>query len=83
VRRTLGLFSGLGLLVLGVLLALYGLFAILYGGDSGGNGDTYVTIANHEIDADLAGAIALLIAFFAIYFSTSLLRRERAARKQA
>ncbi len=76
-RRLFGTLLGLVLLVAGVLLALYGLFAILYGGDSGGSGDTYVTIAGHEMDADLAGAIALLIAFFAVLFSTIFLRRER------
>jgi hypothetical protein len=68
---------GLLLLVAGLLLALYGLFAIFYGGDSGGSGDTYVTIAGREIDADLAGAIALLIGFFAVLFSTMLMRHER------
>jgi divalent metal cation (Fe/Co/Zn/Cd) transporter len=76
-RRLIATLLGLVLLVAGVLLALYGLFAILYGGDSGGSGDTYVTIAGHEMDADLAGAIALLIAFFAVLSSTMFLRRER------
>jgi ABC-type sugar transport system permease subunit len=76
-RCLIGTLLCLVLLVAGVLLALYGLFAILYGGDSGGSGDTYVTIAAHEMDADLAGAIALLIAFFAVLSSTMFLRRER------
>jgi ABC-type sugar transport system permease subunit len=68
---------GLGLLLVAMLVGLYGVFAILYGGDSRGSGDTYVTIAGHEMDADLAGAIALLIAFFTVLFSTMLLRRQR------
>ena len=55
---------GLGLLLVAILLGLYGLFAILYGGDSGG-GDTYVTIGRHEIDADLVGVLALLLASLA------------------
>jgi divalent metal cation (Fe/Co/Zn/Cd) transporter len=76
-HRVIGTLVGLLLLVAGLLLALYGLFAIFYGGDSGGSGDTYVTIAGREIDADLAGAIALLIGFFAVLFSTMLMRRER------
>jgi ABC-type sugar transport system permease subunit len=75
-RRLIGRLLGLALLVGGVLLALYGLFAILYRGDSGGSGDTYMTIAGHEMDAGLAGAIALLIAFFAILFSAMFLRRR-------
>ena len=57
-RRILGVV----LLLAGVLLGLYGLFAILYGGDSGGNGNTYVKFGGHEIDADLVGALALLVA---------------------
>ena len=52
------------LLLAGVLLGLYGLFAILYGGDSGGNGDTYVKFGGHKIDAGLVGALALLFACF-------------------
>jgi len=40
----------------GILLALYGLFALLYQGDSGGNGHTYVTFSGHEINAHLVGA---------------------------
>jgi hypothetical protein len=80
-RRLLGELIGLVLLAAGLLLAVYGLFAILYGGDSGGNADTYVTIGGHEVDADLAGAIALLVAFPLILFSTLFLLRERSARE--
>jgi hypothetical protein len=76
-RRVIGTLLGVVLLVAGVLLALSGLFAILYGGDSRGSGDTYVTIAGHEMDAGLAGAIALLVAFCSVLFSTIFLRRER------
>jgi hypothetical protein len=75
VARVIRAVIGLALLVLGVLLALYGLFAILYGGDSGGT-DTYVTIARHRTDAGLAGVIALSIAFFAILLSLMVLRRK-------
>jgi hypothetical protein len=75
-RRLITTLLGVLLLAAGVLLSLYGLFAILYGGDSGGSGDTYVTIAGREMDADLAGAIALLIGSFPILFSTMFLRRD-------
>lgn len=61
----------------GVLFGLYGLFAILYGGDSGSSGDTYVTIGGHEVDADLVGAIALLVAFFLLLGSLPFLKRGR------
>jgi ABC-type sugar transport system permease subunit len=76
-RRGIGLLTGIALLALAVLLGLYGLFAVLYGGDSGGSGDTYVTIADHEIDADVAGAIALLIACFTLALSAVFLRGAR------
>ena len=78
-RRALRILVGLALLIGGILLALYGLFALLYGGDSGGT-DTYVTIAGHRTDAGLVGAIALLIAFFALVFATMLLYRGRGVR---
>jgi hypothetical protein len=76
-RRAAGLLVGLALLAGGALLGLYGLFAILYGGDSGGTGDTYVTIAGHETDADLVGAVALLIALSLFLASLPFLKRER------
>lgn len=60
----------------GVLFALYGLFALLYGGDSGG-GDTYVTFAGHELDAGVAGAVALLLAFLLLLAAIPFLKRER------
>jgi hypothetical protein len=60
----------------GVLLGLYGLFALLYGGDSGG-GDTYVRFAGHELDAGVAGAIALLLAFLLLLAAVPSLKRER------
>jgi hypothetical protein len=50
------LVAGLGLSVAGILLALYGLFAILYRGDSG-SGNTYVKIGSREIDAGLVGLL--------------------------
>ena len=62
------------LLLAGVLLGLYGLFAILYGGDRAGNGNTYVTFGGHEIDADLIGALALLLAFLVTLAAVTVLR---------
>lgn len=42
--RRLRSLIGLALLALSLLLGVYGLSAVLYRGDSGGNGDTYVTL---------------------------------------
>jgi hypothetical protein len=68
--------AGLALVAGGVLLGLYGLFALLYGGDSGG-GDTYVIFAGHELDAGVAGAIALLLALLLLLGAVPFLKRER------
>jgi len=73
------LLVGLTLIGLSVTFVLYGLFAILYrgdSGDSGGNGDTYVTFAGHEIDADVAGAIALLTALVILTLGVTVVRRR-------
>jgi hypothetical protein len=45
-----------------LFLTLYGLFVLLYNGDEGGDGGTYVMFAGHRTDAHLAGGIALGIA---------------------
>jgi hypothetical protein len=75
VRRRVRSLVGLALLALAVLLGLYGLFAVLYRGDSGGNGDTYVTFGGHEVDAQLAGVVALLVSLLAILVALLILRR--------
>ena len=68
---------GAALLLAAVLLGLYGLFAIFYGGDSAGNGNTYVTFGGHEIDADVIGALALLLAFLVTLAAVTVLRVGR------
>jgi hypothetical protein len=78
-RRSL---VGVALLALSLLLGVYGLFAVLYRGDSGGNGETYVTFGGHQVDAQLAGAIALLVSLIAILVAWLTLwrgRRERSS----
>ena len=65
---------GVSGLIVGVLLALYGLFALLYRGDSGG-GDTYVKFFGHEVDADLVGVVALVFAFVLLALAAVILRR--------
>lgn len=74
-QRAIRLLVGLGLLS-AVLLALYGLFAVLYGGDGGSSGNTYVKLFGSEIDAGLVGAIALLIAAVLLVISLPLIRRR-------
>ncbi len=58
--RALRLTARVALVLGGILLALYGLFALVYRGDSG-SGHTYVTLAGRELNAQLVGAIALVL----------------------
>ena len=61
---------------LSLLMGLYGAFAILYGGDGGG--DTYVKLAGHRLDADSVGAAALLVAFLGAFAALPFLGARRA-----
>ena len=54
----------------GILLALYGLFAVVYRGDR--NGNTYVTLAGSRLDASIVGVIALALALVAILVAARL-----------
>jgi hypothetical protein len=83
VGRQLRSLVGLALLGLSLLLGVYGLFAVLYRGDSGGNGDTYVTFGGHQVDAQLAGAGALLVSLIAILVARTILRRGRRERSSS
>jgi hypothetical protein len=64
------------LLVAGTLLGLVGLFYIAYGGDSG-DGDTYIRVADDKIDADVVGALVLLVAFLLGVAATVLFRHSK------
>ena len=81
--RQLRSLVGVALLALSLLLGVYGLLAVLYRGDSGGNGDTYVTFGGHQVDAQLAGAVALLISLIAILVAWTILRRGRRERSSS
>lgn len=73
-----GRLAGAILVVLGLPLALWGLFVALYRGD-GGRGHTYLTIAGHRTDAPPVGVYALLVALAMIAVGVLLLlRRTRA-----
>jgi hypothetical protein len=65
---------GLALLVWSAVLALYGVFAVVY--DADGGGDTYVEIYGRESDADVVGAIALALSVAAILAALLVLRRS-------
>ena len=62
------------LLVLGVLFALYGLFALTF---NEGGGATYVTLMGHRLDAHRVGAVSLVIGLAAVTAAIALVRRAR------
>lgn len=64
-------------ILLAVPLALYGAFAILYTGDASTPSDTYVEFFGREIDADVAGAGAVILAVVLVVIGVSLVRRGR------
>ena len=74
-ERALRLAVGLVLVAIGALLALYGLFAILYRDHSGGS--TYVTLFGHERNAHLVGAASLLVGTALISAAVLLMRLRR------
>jgi hypothetical protein len=76
-QRIAGAVLGGLLLLAGVLLGLYGLFAILYRGDSHGNGNTYVEFGSRDINAHLVGALALLLACLVTFVAVTVLRVSR------
>lgn len=61
--------------LVGVLLALYGLLGLMFNEPSGGS--TYVTLAGHELDAHLVGAVSLVIGLAVIAAAVVLMRRGR------
>jgi hypothetical protein len=74
VSRGVTILTAVASIVLGCAFALYGVFAILYQGDSGGNGDTYVTVFGHRVDADAIGVASLAVAALALVIGVMLLR---------
>ena len=75
-RRLLGLTA----LAAGVLAALYGLFLITYGGDTAGGEETYVSVGGSEIDADIFGGVAVVVAVLVIGVGLALVRGRFARR---
>ena len=61
---------------LGVLLALYGAFALLYGSDERG-GDTYVSLAGRRLDAGHVGAVSLALGLGLMGLAIAARRRGR------
>ncbi len=81
--RSLGLFLGILLLAGGLLIGLYGLFALVYNGDCTHDcGDSVdVTLLGHELNANHVGWTALAVALVAIVAGAAgLLRRDSGPR---
>jgi CDP-diglyceride synthetase len=65
----------LGLLV-GAVVGLFGLFLILYRGEEGSEGNTYVNLGGDKIDADIVGIPLLVIGLIIVVVSLLGLRRS-------
>jgi len=61
--------------MVGVLFAVYGLFALTF--NEPGGGSTYVTLVNHRVDAHVAGAVSLAVGLAIIAAAVALVRRGR------
>jgi hypothetical protein len=75
-RRLIGLTA----LAAGILAALYGLFLVAYEGDTAGGEETYVSFGGSKIDADVFGAITIVIAVLVIGVGLALVTRRFASR---
>jgi hypothetical protein len=64
-------------LVVGTLIGLYGLFLILYQGEEGSEGDTYMEVGGAKIDADYIGVPMVLVAPVVLVISLRKLSRRR------
>jgi hypothetical protein len=71
--RVMRLLVSAPLLLVGTLLALYGLFALAFN-DRGGA--TYVALAGHRYDAHLVDAVSLVIALAVIAAGVATGRRR-------
>ena len=69
------LLSGAAALIVGLLLALYGVFALTFNEE--GSGSTYVTLAGRRLDAHLVGAVSLGIGVGISAAVFKFLRRAR------
>lgn len=71
------LLLGVLLLAGGVLIGLYGLFAILYNGDCQRDcGNVYVTFFGRQMNANMVGGVALAVALALLFTSVWFLRRR-------
>jgi hypothetical protein len=68
--------SSVPLFLVGALLALYGLVALLYTGEGGHPGPTYVTLSGRHFDAHRVGAVSLLVALAMIVAGVAVVRRR-------
>jgi hypothetical protein len=67
---------GLALFAGAIVFGLYGLLGVLYQGESGGNGDTYVKMGGRNIDAQLVGVSSLILAAVMLLAGWLAIRRR-------
>lgn len=68
----------LGLLA-GAVIGLMGAFIILYSGEEGSEGNTYVNLGGSRIDADIVGVPVLVVGLIGMTLALLLLRRSKGA----
>jgi len=73
--KSVRLLTAAALFMAGLLLSLYGVFALTF--NEPGGGSTYVTLAGHRLDAHLVGAVSLVIGLAMIAAAVALARRGR------
>ena len=72
--RVLTAFLGL---VVAALVGLYGAFLVLYQGEQGSEGDTYLDFGGRKVDADYVGIPLVVLALFVAALSLRALRNTR------
>jgi hypothetical protein len=75
VGRSFRVLLGLALFAGAIVVGLYGLFGVLYQGDSGG-GDTYVKMGGRDIDGQLVGVSSLILAAGMLLAGWLVIRRR-------
>ena len=63
------------LFVVGVMFVLYGVLALTFNEPQGGS--TYVTLADHRLDAHSVGAVCLVLGLAVIAAAVGVMRRGR------
>jgi hypothetical protein len=79
VRKIARAVTVVGLLFVGAILGLYGVFDIIY--TENGSDSAYVSFGGRQVDADIVGALSLGLAFVFVMAAILTLRREKGEKR--